>query len=305
MKKVLVTGGCGFIGTELCNQLTGNYEVTVADDLSKPGSSVKEGYEFHKIDLTDKKQTDKLFKEGKFDICLNLAARVGGVGYLDKHPAKILSENNQIYSSTFEAAAKYGLERMVFISSSMVLEESSGKENSIYGLSKFIGEKYCNAFKKEHNLDFSICRPFNIYGKNDLPGKEVGYSHVIPDLVKKSLEAQETINILGDGKQTRCFTYLPDLVNGVIKVMESEKAICEDFNISVKEETKIIDLAEKVWYLCRPNEKFKPIYEEGFKSDSKTRIPEVSKMENLLGWFPKTNLKEGLKETVNWIIPRI
>jgi UDP-glucose 4-epimerase len=301
MKKVLVTGGCGFIGTELCNQLIGDYDVTVADDLSKSRSSQKPGYTFRKLDLSDSKKTDKLFEEGNFDICLNLAARVGGVGYLNKHPAEILSTNNQIYSTTFESAVKYGLKRMVLISSAMALEEKDIATSSIYGFSKLIGEKYCKAFQEEYGLDYSICRPFNIFGINDFPESEVGFSHVIPDLVKKILESKGSFEILGDGQQKRCFTYLPDLARGIIKVMESDKAVNEDFNISVKEETTIKDLAKIIWEICKPGEPFNPTYVQGFSSDSKTRIPDVSKIERLLGWSPEASLNEGLRETINWL----
>ena len=123
-KKIIVTGGCGFIGSEVVKKLIQKgYKITVADNLSKPESSVKEGYNFVKIDLTNKQKTEKLFKG--FDICINLVAKIGGIGYFHKYPAWILSENNKLYSSTFEAAVKNKFERMVYISSSMVFESTS------------------------------------------------------------------------------------------------------------------------------------------------------------------------------------
>jgi len=311
-EKILVTGGCGFIGSEVIKKLLEKgYEVTVADNLSKPESSVKEGYEFIKIDLTDKQKTEDLFKG--VDICVHLAAKIGGIGYFHKYPAWILSENNKIYSSTFEAAVKNKISRMVYISSSMVFENTSifpSKEehivntpppSSAYGFSKLIGEQYCKAFKDQYGLNYSICRPFNAYGINEAPGEEIGYAHVIPDLVKKMISGQYPLEMLGDGEQTRCFTYVGDLAEGIVKVMESEKAVNEDFNISSPEETKMIDLAKKLWNVCEMEKSFEVKFVSGFKHDVKKRIPDTSKMKELLGWEAKTKLDDGLKEVVDWL----
>jgi len=311
-KKILVTGGCGFIGSEVVKQLIKkNYEVTVADNLSKPESAVKEGYKFIKIDLTNKQKTEELFKG--FDICINLAAKIGGIGYFHKYPSWILSENNKLYSSTFEAAVKNKIERMIYISSSMVFENTTmfpSKEehvktipppSSAYGFAKLVGEKYCEAFKEQHGLNFSICRPFNAYGVNEAPGEEVGYAHVIPDLVKKILSGQYPLEMLGDGQQTRCFTYIGDLAEGIITVMESKKAVNEDFNISSPTETKMIELAQKLWTLCGVKKPFKVKFVPSFKHDIRRRIPDTTKMRNLLGWEAKTKLDDGLKEVVQWL----
>lgn len=312
--RVLVTGGCGFIGSELARQLVNKgYDVTVADNLSKLGSYVKPGYKFFKIDLTNSKETNNLFKIGNFDVCLNLAAKVGGIGYLNKIPASMLSHNNHIFSSTFEAAVKNNLKRMIYVSSVMALEaverfSTEGRKPeempisvSGYGLSKLIGEQFCIGFKKEFGLDYSICRPLNVYGIDDIPGEEVGYSHVIPDFIKKTLDAGEEFEILGDGQQSRYFTHVSDLARGIIAVMESDKAINQDFNISLTEETKIIDLARRIWELCGREEEFKPKYIPGFSGDVKKRMfPDISKINKLLGWKPEISLDEGLKEVIQW-----
>ncbi len=312
MKTILVTGGCGFIGSEVVKQLLKKgYKVRVADNLSKPESAVKEGYEFLKVDLTDKKQADKAFQG--IDYCLNLAAKIGGIGYFHKYPATILSENNKIYSATFEAAVKNKIKRMVYISSSMVFESAThfpSKETDLgitpppvssYGFSKLSGEWYCQAFYKEHGLPFSICRPFNAYGINEFPGNDIGYAHVIPDLVKKILAGQYPLELLGDGQQTRCFTHIKDLARGIIMVMEEKKAVNQDFNVGTSQETKMIDLAEKIWKLCDIKKPFKAKFVKGFKHDVKKRVPEVKKIKRIVGWQPEITLAEGLLEVIAWL----
>lgn len=310
-KKILVTGGCGFIGSEVVKQLIKKgYEVRVVDNLSKEESSVKEGYEFIKGDLTDKEVAFEVFKE--IDICLNLAAKIGGIGYFHKYPATILSENNKIYSSTFEAAVKNKIKRMVTISSSMVFESAtnfpSTEEDvlkipppvSSYGFSKLVGEYYSRAFWDEYKLPYSICRPFNAYGINEYPGEEVGYAHVIPDLIKKILNGQYPLELLGDGQQIRCFTHVSDLANGIITIMESEKAINEGFNIADPNPIKMIDLAKLLWELTDQEKSFKVKYLPGFIYDIRKRIPDTTKIQNLLGWRTKIKFEDGLKEVIKW-----
>lgn len=311
-QRILVTGGCGFIGSEVVKQLLAKgYKVRVADNLSKKESEVKTGYEFLKVDLTRKDQANKAFKG--IDYCLNLAAKIGGIGYFHKYPATILSENNKIYSATFEAAVENKIKRMIYISSSMVFESaksfpSKEKDLSItpppisaYGFSKLSGEWYCHAFHDEYDLPFSICRPFNAYGINEFPGDEIGYSHVIPDLVKKILQGQYPLELLGDGQQTRCFTHIKDLARGIIMVMEAKLAENQDFNIGTSQETKMIDLAKMLWRLCGQKRPFKVKFIKGFVYDVKRRVPEVSKIKRIVGWQPEISLEQGLPEVIAWL----
>lgn len=315
-KKVIVTGGCGFIGSEVVKQLVEKgYSVRVIDNLSKKESSVKEGYEFIKGDLTDKNVALKAFVG--MDICINLAAKIGGIGYFHKYPATILSENNKIYSATFEAAVKNKLQRMIYVSSSMVFEsavEFPSKEEDVrkipppissYGFSKLIGERYCRAFWNEYGLSYSICRPFNAYGVNEFPGEEIGYAHVIPDLIKKILSGQYPLELLGDGNQIRCFTHVSDLASGIIAVMESEKAVNEDFNIANPHPISMIELAKLLWKLTSQEKPFKVKYVSGFEIDVEKRIPDTSKIEKLLGWKTKVKLEKELIGVVEWLESKI
>ena len=310
--QILVTGGCGFIGSEVVKQLLQNgHQVIVLDNLSKPESSIKQGYEFRKVDLTDKAATEKAFDGA--DLCIHLAAKIGGIGYFHKYPATILSENNKMYSSVFEAAVKNKLKRMVYVSSSMVFESTKhfpSKEEdlkiipppiSAYGFSKLVGEWYCYSFWNEYKLPFSICRPFNAYGINEFPGVEIGYAHVIPDLVKKILSGQYPLELLGDGQQTRCFTHVSDIANGIIAIALSPKAENEDFNVANPEEIKIIDLAEKIWKICNRKEQFMVTFARGFTYDIKRRVPDTIKIQTMIDWKPKIKFEDGLPEVITWL----
>lgn len=310
--KFLVTGGAGFIGSEIVKQLLdANYHVRVADDLSKKDAHVDKRAQFVKVDLTNNIKTEDVFKG--IDICINAAAKIGGIGYFHKFPATILSENNKLFSSTFEAAAKAKIKRMVYISSSMVFESATqfpSKESDLskippplssYGFSKLTGEWYCHAFWDEYKLPFSICRPFNAYGVNEFPEREVGYAHVIPDLVRKLLTNQFPVELLGDGKQTRCFTHVSDIANGIITVALHPKGLNDDFNIGTDKEIQMIDLAKKIWEVMKIKKPFKVKYKEGFEYDIKRRVPDVSKTTGKIGWKTIINFDEGLKEVIKWL----
>ncbi len=315
--RAVVTGGEGFIGRAVVARLIERgWRVRVVDDLSKPGSrsgvgARRPGAEHVQQDLADAARTAELF-EG-FDVCINLAARIGGIGYFHRYPADILSDNNRIYSSTFRAAVQARMSRMVYVSSSMVFESATrfpSRESDLgaippprtaYGCSKLIGEWYCRAFWDQFRLPYTIVRPFNAYGVNEAPGDEVGYAHVIPDLVKKILQGQHPLELLGDGRQTRCFTHVSDIAGGIVTAVESEAAANEDFNISSPVEITILELARLLHQLCEVARPFEVRYVDGFEHDIRRRVPDVGKARRLLGWEARYRLEDKLPEVVAWL----
>ena len=307
---ILVTGGCGFIGSEVVRQLLASGErVRVVDNLSKPSSRPPSGCEFVQADLADPAAARRAFEGVRS--CINLAAKIGGIGYFHRYPATILSDNAKIYSNTFEAAVDAKLDRMVFISSSMVYESATefpSKEADVhhipppftaYGFSKLMGEWYCRAFADQYGLKWTIIRPFNAFGPGEEATEEVGESHVIPDLIKKVLDGQRPLQILGDGRQTRCFTHVRDIARGIITALRSERAVNEDFNLSVPRETTVLELAKMIFALCAPGETFSSTCVEGFPSDIRRRIPDTQKARQLLGWQAEMTLEQGLQQLVD------
>lgn len=312
MLKFLVTGGAGFIGSEIVRQLLdGGYYVRVADNLSKKDSMPDPRAQFVKVDLTNKRDSKKVFKD--IDICINAAAKIGGIGYFHKYPATILSENNKIYSCTFEAAVEENISRMVYISSSMVFESAKKFPSfesdvnkipppvSAYGFSKLSGEWYCHSFWDQYKLPFSICRPFNAYGINEFPEREVGYAHVIPDLIRKIIVGQYPLELLGTGQQSRCFTHVSDIASAIIKISLNPNGRNQDFNIGSDQEIKMVDLARTIWYIMGIKKPFKVKFVKGFEFDIKRRAPNVGKVKKLISWEPKVRFEDGLKEIVAWL----
>lgn len=314
MANVLVTGGAGFIGKEVVRLLLqNNHTVRIADILPKPLDTPNR-IEYFKMDLAEDKGISNLF-EG-IDICVNLAAKIGGVGYMAKYPGYILSENVKITLNTFNAAVKHKIKQMLFASSSFVYQHANSfpsKEEdvynippptNIYGFSKLIGEYICRAYSKEFGLPYTIFRIFNCYGVGEDIDKEISFSHVIPDLTKKILSGQYPLEIIGDGTQTRPFTHVSDIARGIVLLVNNEDAINEEFNIGSDKETKIAELAELLWKQCGRKEELRVKFVPELENTVQRRHCDNSKLRRL-GWEPKVGLNEGLEEFVGFVKARM
>ena len=307
-----MTGGAGFIGNKVVSGLVNSgADVTIVDNLSKGHLDNLRGI-LHSV----KFQEDDLLTSGTLtntlkdtDACFHLAAKIGGITYFHKTPASSLRENSIMNLRLWEAAIDSDC-LMICLSSSMVFERASSfptPETAVstspppltgYGFSKLVAEYIARTYFEEYGVRFLIVRPFNAYGPGEVPGDYVGYAHVIPDLIKKTLSGQYPLEILGGGNQTRSYTYVDDIADAILYV--AERFENDDFNIGTGVETTVRDLAEKIWSICGRTEPLLFKSNNGLKYDVLRRVPDVTKLFER-GWRPKYSLDDGLQITINWL----
>jgi UDP-glucose 4-epimerase len=314
LSRVLVTGGAGTIGSAVVRRLLTDpaWEVRVGDHRPAP-LWMREAAEIGTADLRDLGAAREAVAGCTHVI--HLAAIVGGIANFHKLPYTLLEANNALTASVVHAAAGSGAERLVYVSSSMVFERATEfpttethvldcpSPRSAYGFSKLAGEVYARAAHEEHGLAYTICRPFNAYGPGELPDLgDPGIAHAVPDLIAKTLSGQRPLEIFGSGQQTRTFTHVDDIADGIVTAMASPAGRNEDFNISAAEEITVAELAQLIWVACgRKRDELELKHLPTFEVDVSRRWPSVEKATRLLGWEAKVPLREGLEQTVSWL----
>jgi nucleoside-diphosphate-sugar epimerase len=313
LSRVLVTGGAGTIGAAVVRRLVRDpdWEVRVSDQREPP-QWMREACEVHTGDL--RRVDDAAEALAGCDRVVHLAAIVGGIANFHKLPHTLLETNTALYNAVFRAALDEGVERLVYVSSSMVFERASEfptteahvhevpAPRSAYGFSKLAGEAFCRALNDEHRLPFTICRPFNAYGPGELPDDEPGIAHVVPDLIGKALSGRRPMQIFGSGEQTRTLTHIDDIAEGIVTAMSHPAGENEDFNISATEELTVAEIARVVWEECGlPPGDFELEHVPGFEVDVQRRWPSVDKARDLLGFEARIGVREGIRSTVEWL----
>ncbi len=316
MNRVLVTGGAGTIGAAVVRRLLRDpaFEVRVSDQRPAP-QWMREACEVVSGDLRDYG-----FAREAASGCshvIHLAAIVGGIANFHKLPFTLLEMNTGLLNGVFRAALDEPVERLVYVSSSMVFERATEyptteehiwdtpMPRSAYGFSKLTGEVYCRAAHDEHGLRYTICRPFNAYGPGEMPEDEPGIAHMVPDVIRKVLSGQRPLQIFGSGEQTRTLTHIDDIASGVIAAMASPNGENEDFNISASEEMTVAEIARVIWEACgEPPEEFELEHLPSFEVDVRRRWPSVEKARRLLDWEATIDVEEGIAQTVEWLRDR-
>ena len=288
------------------------WEVRVADHRLPP-EWMREGCEISTVDLRDSESAHTAVEGCSHAI--HLAAIVGGIANFHKLPLTLTEVNNALTGAIVRAATDQGLDRFVYVSSSMVFERATEfptteahlarcpAPRSAYGFSKLSGEVYTRAAHAQHGLRFTICRPFNAYGPGELPDPdEPGIAHAVPDLIAKVLSGQRPLEIFGSGEQTRTLTHVDDIADGIVTAMASPNGENEDFNISASEELAVAEIARIVWEACgRAANDFALTHLPSFDVDVQRRWPSVQKARDLLCWEAQTDLREGIAQTVQWL----
>ncbi|HCA41686.1 MAG TPA: epimerase [Bacteroidetes bacterium] len=310
-KKILLTGGAGFIGSTLAEKLYKDNEILIYDNFSR------NSLQYRKIDLSkikivkgdilDFELLRKTCEEFRPQIVIHLAA-IAGIDTVILNPIRTM---DVIVTGTFnilKALGKYSskLERVIDFSTSEVLGsyayKSTEKSNTnlapvgearwTYSISKVAGEHLLHSYYKVHGYPSVTIRPFNIYG----PG-QVGEG-AIQIFIKNAIK-NKPIEIHGDGDQIRSWCYVDDMINAIFMCLTNKKAVGEIFNIGNPKGTiTISSLAEKIIRLCKSKSKIKYIPKNYV--DVELRIPSIEKAQSLLGFQPKTDLNEGIIKTYKW-----
>ncbi len=283
-KKILVTGGKGFLGKRLVrNLINNNYSVATFD--------LADGQ-----DITNYEQVANEVK--KNDIVVHLAA-VADLNYAREHPKETMDVNILGTINVLEACRVYN-KSLIFASTCCVYgnpdthpadENTCPKPTEIYAHSKLAGEHLILGYAKHFGMKYNILRLATFYGPEMRPA-------LAPYIFLKKAMKGEIIEIHGDGKQTRTFTYVDDIVDGIVAVLEKD-VWNEIINITTEEEISVLDLARLCMEITGNNVELKFVEDRPgqiYKEEILAR-----KAERLLGWKAKVSMKEGLKRTYEWM----
>lgn len=308
----MVTGGAGFIGSHIVEALIKKgYRVRVLDNFSTGKKeniddaikkcNPKNSIEIIKGDLRDKNSVNKAVRG--IDYIFHLGALTSVARSVED--ASTTSEVNILGTlNILNSAKENGVKRIIYASSSSAYgdspklpkrEDMESNPISPYAVSKLAGEDYCKVFTRIHGLETVILRYFNVFGPRQDPDSE--YAAVIPRFIKKIIQNTRPV-IYGDGKQTRDFTNVNNVVEANLKAMKKKGIAGEVFNIACGERISLNQLAKEIGKIIK--KEVKPVYTEARKGDIRDSLADISKAERLLGYKPKIGFQKGLEATVRY-----
>lgn len=308
-KKVLVTGGSGFIGSHISELLVKKgAKLSILDHIKEQNIR----FILSKVELVNGDvnnfQTALKACQGK-DIIINMAARVGGIEYNQIHQGSILRENLLIACNMLEAARLAQVKQFMEVSSACVYpkdaliptpedEGTRGEPeptNGGYGWGKRMGELLAKYYTEQYKMKIGIVRPYNCYGPRDHFDQKV--SHVIPALIKRVFDGENPLIVWGSGNQTRAFLYVKDLAEGILLASENY-CVADPINLGTDEEVSIRDLIRMILNLS--NLKREVSFDITKPDGSSRRNSDNSKAKKLVGFRAKTKLEDGLNKTIEW-----
>lgn len=309
--RYLLTGGAGFIGSHLAEKLLlGDNAVVILDNLSTGRDSnianIRDKIEFVQGNILNKELIFRLVSES--DYVVHLAAALG-VMKIVNNPLESMKTNLQGTELILEAADKYS--KPILITST---SEIYGKNEKVplneeddriighplksrwsYSEAKAVDESLAYFYHLENKLSVRLVRLFNTVG----PRQVGNYGMVVPRFVSAALK-NEPLQVYGSGDQIRCFCHVDDAVRALLNVMNSEKSIGQVFNIGNNQQISIMGLASKIVEITNSKSQiikvsYEEAYSEGFE-DMQRRVPDISKIKNLLGWVPEIGLDQIIKD---------
>lgn len=305
MEKILITGGAGFIGSHIAWTLVAKgYEVHILDNLSSgKRSNVPKKAILHEMDVRDSESVFKLFAEYRFPIMFHQAAQMSVVRSV-RDPRNDADVNILGLLTLLEAGKKNGLEKVVFASSGGVIygdpvrlpqdEDHPLRPKSPYGIAKLACENYLRCYSETHHLGYVSLRYSNVYGPRQNPESGAG---VIAIFMKKLLTGKQPV-INGDGRKTRDFVYIADVVSANLHALSHHEI--GEFNVGTGTETDINTVFQTIRKICGPD--VPEIHGEDMAGEQERSCLDIKRARAVLDWTPKVQFEDGLRRTIAWYI---
>jgi GDP-L-fucose synthase len=300
--KIYVAGHSGLVGSSLLRKLQ---EEKYRNILT---------FSHSELDLTDKVQTEMMFKFYKPSYVFLAAAKVGGIYSNNTLSGEFFYDNMQMELNIMEAARKFGTRKLLFLGSSCIyprncpqpikeeylLTSPLESTNSAYAMAKIAGIEMCRSYRKQYGSNFISVMPTNLYGPND--NFSLMNSHVLPAMIRKFYEAKKTgsgtVELWGDGSPKREFMHVDDLSNALIFLMNEYNSPIH-INVGVGEDVPIKFLAKMIADII--DYKGEVIWNLEYPNGTPRKLLDISRIKEL-GWKPNISLEKGIKETYQWFL---